>query len=153
VIEGVVRKELVTHAGDRGFFRELIRVNDSFFSDGFGQASHSIMYADVVKAWHGHRHQTQWTYIASGLVRVAVHDFRKDSQTFGRTEEWLLGDHHPPFVYRLPPGVVHGLRCLAGPAHVFYVTSGTCDLENDELRVPHDDPRIPYDWSKDPTIR
>jgi len=35
-IDGVVLKELVTHADERGFFREVLRKTDDFF-DRFGQ--------------------------------------------------------------------------------------------------------------------
>ena len=147
-IEGVTFKDLVTHVDDRGFFRELIRVTDDFFADGFGQLSHSLVQAGVVKAWHGHEHQTQWTYIACGVVRVAVHDRRPESPTRGVTDEWLLGDDQPCCIYRLPPRVVHGYRVVTGPAHVLYITSGTYDLR-DELRISQDDAAIGYDWGAD----
>jgi dTDP-4-dehydrorhamnose 3,5-epimerase len=140
----MIVKELVTHGDERGFFREIIRATDTFFAAGFGQWSHSLVRKGVLKAWHGHRYQTQWTYVATGLVRVAVHDAREDSPTAGRTEELLLGDGQVARVYSLPPGVVHGYRCLE-EAHVFYVTSGTYDLD-DEVRLPHDDAAIGYRW-------
>ena len=57
VIEGVILKELKTQADDRGFFREIIRVTDDFFIEGFGQWSHSLMYNNVIKAWHYHKKQ------------------------------------------------------------------------------------------------
>jgi len=145
VIDGVAIKDLVTHGDARGFFREVIRVTDPFFEEGFGQFSHSLVQAGVVKAWHGHRVQTQWTYLASGRIRVAIYDARPGSPTFGRIDELVLGDDHSPRVYRLPVGVLHGYRCLVGPAHVCYLTSGTYDLA-DEVRVPHDDAGIGYDW-------
>ncbi len=152
MIEGVTVKDIVTHADERGFFREVIRTTDQFFGEGFGQCSHALVYPGVVKAWHGHSRQAQWTYVACGLVRVAIHDCRPQSPTFRTTEEWLLGDHHPGRVYRLPAGVVHGFRCLAGPAHIFYVTSGIYD-PTDEIRLAHDDGDIGYDWTHGPTIR
>ena len=39
MIEGVEIKELVTHADERGFFREMIRVTDGFFGEGARSAS------------------------------------------------------------------------------------------------------------------
>jgi len=53
VIEGVVIKQLVTNADERGFFREIIRETDDFFGQ-FGQWSHSLMYPGTAKAWHIH---------------------------------------------------------------------------------------------------
>jgi dTDP-4-dehydrorhamnose 3,5-epimerase len=146
MIEGVGIKELTTHADERGFFREVIRASDPFFSAEFGQLSHSLVHAGVLKAWHAHRWQTQWNYVVSGLIRVALHDTRPDSPTFGETMEFLTGADEKAVCYMFPPGVAHGYRCLQGPMQIIYVTSGTYDLE-DEIRIPHDDPVIGFDWS------
>ena len=64
MIEGVTVKELVTYADERGFFREIIRVTDDFFQEGFGQWSHSLMHTGTAKAWHIHQKQTDWWYVA-----------------------------------------------------------------------------------------
>ena len=152
MIDGCVIKELVTHTDERGFFREIIRRTDSFFAEGFGQWSHSLVFGGVVKAWHIHKVQTQWTYVACGLLKVALHDCRPESSTYQETMEFLAGDNQKAAVYRFPPGVAHGYRCMNGPAHVFYVTSGEYD-PTDEGRIPHDDPTIGYDWRKGPIIK
>jgi dTDP-4-dehydrorhamnose 3,5-epimerase len=145
MIDGVVIKALVTHVDERGFFRELLRASDDFSTAGFGQLSHSLVYPGVVKAWHGHRKQSQWTYVASGRLRVVLHDGRTQSPTCRQTMELEVGDGHPVRLYFFPPGVLHGYRCLSGPAQVIYVTSGEYDLA-DELRLPPDDPSVGYDF-------
>jgi dTDP-4-dehydrorhamnose 3,5-epimerase len=145
MIDGVIIKRLVTHADDRGFFREIIRVTDDGFAVGFGQWSHSLVRQGVVKAWHGHTKQTQWTYMVSGLYKVALYDHRPDSPTYRETLELLAGDDQEAQVYGFPPGVLHGYRCLAGPGHVTYLTSGVYDL-SDEVRIPSDDRAIGFDW-------
>ncbi len=152
MIEGVMIKALVTHADERGFFRELIRVDDDFFTEGFGQWSHSLMYAGVAKAWHVHKRQVDWWYVAGGTLSVALHDTRTLSPTRGETMELLMGDHQPSVVLRIPPGVAHGCKCLQGPCHLFYVTSSVYDPA-DEGRIRHDDPEIGYDWSRGPEIK
>jgi dTDP-4-dehydrorhamnose 3,5-epimerase len=144
MIDGVILKDLTTHADERGFFREILRIDDC--QTGFGQLSHSLVYPGVVKAWHAHRRQSQWNYVATGLIKVALHDARKESPSSGQTMEFLAGDNQPARVYFFPSGVVHGYRCINGPVHMMYVTSGTYDL-NDEVRIRHDDPSIGYDWS------
>ena len=146
MIEGVQIKELVTHADERGFFREVIRSTDPFFAAGFGQLSHSLVLPGVLKAWHAHKRQAQWTYLAAGELDVVLHDTRPDSPTFRKTVELLLGDRHAARAYVMPPGVAHGYRCVNGPAHVIYVTSGTYDPD-DEVRIAHDDPAIGIDWT------
>ena len=152
MIEGVVLKELTTHIDERGFFREVIRVTDDFFKEGFGQLSHSLVYPGIVKAWHLHKSQTQWTYVVCGVLKVALHDCRPKSPTYRKTMEFLAGDTQPTLVYSIPAGVAHGYRCVNGPAQVLYLTSGVYDLA-DEQRLPHDDPAIGYDWSRAQTIK
>jgi dTDP-4-dehydrorhamnose 3,5-epimerase len=147
----VVVKDLLTHTDERGFFRELIRVTDEFFSEGFGQWSHSMMYAGIVKAWHIHKVQVDWWYVAGGVLKVALYDTRPDSPTYGETAELLMGEHQPACVLRVPPGVAHGCKAITGPVHLFYVTSQVYNPE-DEGRIPYDDPGIGYDWLQGPKI-
>ena len=150
MIDGVEIKELTTHADERGFFRELVRCDEAFFSQGFGQLSHSLVLVGVLKAWHGHLRQTQWTYVVAGTLKIAVHDCRPKSPTSGETIEFSLGDNSSACIYRLPPGTVHGYRVVSGPAHVIYVTSGTYD-PTEEVRIAHDDQTIDYEWASTTT--
>jgi dTDP-4-dehydrorhamnose 3,5-epimerase len=152
MIQGVELKSLVTHADERGFFRELIRVNDPLFKEGFGQWSHTKTFAGAAKAWHVHLRQTDWWYVALGTIRVALYDTRADSPTHGRLDEFLMGEAHGAQILKIPPGVAHGYRVMEGPAHLFYITSTVYD-PSDEGRIPHDDPTIGYDWSKGPAIK
>lgn len=152
VIEGVVVKELVTHRDERGFFRELIRRDDAFFREGFGQWSHSLMFDGVIKAWHFHRIQTDWWYVVGGVMRVGLCDRREDSATYGRTMDFLVGDLQPPVVVKIPPGVAHGCKTIQGPVHLLYTTSHVYNPD-DEIRIAHDDPTIAFDWLKGPPIK
>ena len=152
MIEGVVLKDLVTHTDERGFFREIIRVTDDFFAEGFGQWSHSLMYQGVAKAWHIHQRQTDWWYVATGVLKVVLHDLREDSPTRGETIELLMGDSQLGRVLKVPPGVAHGCKAVSGLVHLFYITSHTYD-PSDEGRIAHDDPSIGYDWTVGPPIK
>jgi dTDP-4-dehydrorhamnose 3,5-epimerase len=152
MIEGVIIQDLVTHVDERGFFREIIRVNDGLFEEGFGQWSHSLMYQGVVKAWHLHKIQVDWWYVGLGVLKVALHDTRPESATFRETMEIMMGENQPARVLRIPPGVAHGCKCISGPAHLFYITSKTYNPV-DEGRIAYDDPVVGYDWLKGPEIK
>lgn len=152
MIKGVKLKKLITHTDERGFFREIIRVTDDCFKEGFGQLSVAQVYPGVIKAWHLHKKQVDWWYISSGLLKVALYDTRKDSQTFKETMELLMGDNQPVQVLRIPMGVAHGYKCLSGPADIIYITSKAYD-GTDEGRIPYDDAQIGYDWLKEGTIK
>ena len=147
-IDGVVLKQLATHADERGFFREIIRETDDFF-DRFGQWSDSLMHPGTAKAWHIHQRQTDWWYVI-GSLKVALYDTRDDSPTKGQLMEFLMGDGNPSCL-RIPPGVAHGCRALE-TTHVIYITSRVY-APDDEGRIPHDDPTIGYDWSAGPRIK
>lgn len=152
MIHGVEMKPIPTHADERGFFRELIRTTDPFFAEGFAQWSHSLMFPGVIKAWHIHAKQIDWWYVGCGVLKVALSDRRPDSPTHGELMELILGEERDALVLKIPPGVAHGCKCLAGPASLFYITSRTYDPE-DEGRIPHDDPEIGYDWLAPPPIK
>jgi len=152
MIEDVVIKELATYPDERGFFREIIRVTDDFFEEGFGQFSHSLMYAGSAKAWHVHQRQTDWWYVGMGTLKVALYDTRPGSPTKGELMEFYMGENHPCQAVRIPPGVAHGCKAINGPAHLFYITSHTYDPA-DEGRIPHDDAEIGYDWTALPPIK
>lgn len=146
MINGVVVKELQRYPDERGFFEEIIRVTDDFFSEGFGQVSHSSMHAGVVKAWHIHKTQIDWWYVVRGVVKAVMYDHRPDSSTYKTLLEVTLGDPGTPNkVIKIPFGVAHGLKVLEGPADLVYVTSGTYS-KDEEGRIPYDDPSIAYDW-------
>lgn len=147
MIKDVVVKNLTTNPDERGYFREIIRTSDDFFKEGFGQWSHSMMHKGIIKAWHIHKIQTDWWYVASGVLKVALYDNRPDSPTYKEIMEIFMGDGQPATVLRVPPGVAHGCRCMSEPAHLLYVTSRIYN-PSDEGRIPFDDARIGYDWKK-----
>ena len=113
-IEGVVIKELVTYPDERGFFREMIRVTDDFFGEGFAQLSHSLMYPGVAKAWHIHKTQVDWWYVPFGTLKVALYDTRPDLPTHGVTQELFMGENYGQKVLKIPPGVAHGCKAIGG---------------------------------------
>jgi dTDP-4-dehydrorhamnose 3,5-epimerase len=153
LIEGVVIQPLIRHADDRGYFEEIIRLDDAFFTEGFGQWSHSKMFPGVVKAWHIHKTQIDWWYVGSGRLRVALHDQRPDSLTRGVTHELQMGDDLPPVLLKIPAGVAHGCKVVSEePAHLFYVTSLTYNPD-EEGRIRYDDADIGYDWLSPPPIK
>ncbi len=152
MIDGVEVKELTTYPDERGFFREVIRVNDPFFAEGFGQFSHSLMHQGVIKAWHIHPQQIDWWYVPLGVLKVGLYDTRPHSPTYKQSDTLYLGDGHGYKVLKIPAGVAHGCKALTGPTHLMYVTSNTYDLA-EEGRIPYDDAEIGYDWLAGPPIK
>ena len=148
MIEGVTLKPLITHSDERGYFRELIRVTDAFFLDGFGQWSESLMYQDVIKAWHVHMIQTDFWYVSSGVIKAVLCDRRSDYPGYNEIAEFILDNQAG--ILRIPPGVAHGCKVLQGPAMLMYITSKVYNPE-DEGRIAYD--TLDYDWLRGPEIK
>jgi dTDP-4-dehydrorhamnose 3,5-epimerase len=144
-IDGVIIKDITTHSDARGFFREILRIGSDCLQVDAGQLSHSLVNSGVLKAWHYHKKQSQWNYIACGEVLVVLYDYRKDSPTAGNKITLRFGEGLSPKAYFFPHGVLHGYKCLKGPMHVFYVTSGTYDPQ-EEGRLVYNHPEVRYNW-------
>ena len=144
MIEGVKIKHLDTHTDERGFFREVFRFSEEFENISVGQLSHSLVNEMVIKAWHGHKIQSQWNYVVTGLMKVVLYDNRI-GPTNGETIDFLVGDGLDPMAYFFPPGVLHGYKCLKGPMQIIYVTSGIYNLE-DEIRMTNENLAIDFNW-------
>ncbi|MBI2756375.1 MAG: dTDP-4-dehydrorhamnose 3,5-epimerase family protein [Chloroflexi bacterium] len=145
MIQDVILKPLVAHNDDRGFFMEILRETDPFFTR-FGQSSFSIMYPGAVKAWHHHRQQDDIWFFVSGMAQVGLYDLREGSPTFEETNTVYLGEHNRQVLF-IPHGVAHGYRPIGTtPAALVYFTTHTYD-PNDELRLDWNDTRIGFDWT------
>ena len=105
MIDGVKIVELTTHEDERGFFREIFRFPEQFEGVPVGQLSHSLVKEGVVKAWHGHVYQSQWNYVVSGQIKVALYDNRKESSTYKEIKEFTAGNDIEPLAYFFPPGI------------------------------------------------
>lgn len=147
-IEGVIITPLATHPDNRGYFREIVRCADSPLQP-CAQISATMSYPGVIKAFHYHNRQDDLWYCARGMIQAVLYDRREDSATHGVTQVVPMGDLAPQSLF-IPHGVVHGYSVLGSEAAlVVYATSHVYDPE-DELRIPHDDPEINFDWSVKP---
>lgn len=146
-IHDVVIKKLVTHADDRGYFREVLR-DDDHLLQRFGQTAVTKSYPGVIKAFHWHQDQDDLWYIVDGMARIVLYDRRPDSPTRGTTQVIYAGEDNPVLVL-IPAGLAHGYQVLGNkPVILFYhVTQSYNPARPDEHRIAFDDPNIGFDWS------
>jgi dTDP-4-dehydrorhamnose 3,5-epimerase len=146
MIEGVVYKKLVKYCDDRGTFMEILRADDGILQR-FGQASISMSYPGVIKAFHYHERQDDVWYFPIGNAQVVLYDLRKASSTRGETDVYYMGEENPSILL-IPKGVVHGYRVLGQvAATILYFTTQAYDSEQpDEYRFSYDDPQIDFNW-------
>jgi dTDP-4-dehydrorhamnose 3,5-epimerase len=148
MIEGVKVKRLMKYCDDRGFFAELVRDDEPQLLSKFGQASWSMSYPGVIKAFHYHDKQDDLWFFPSGNAQVVLYDLRKDSPTMGETDVYYMGEENP-ILLLIPKGVAHGYRVLGQkPATIIYFTTESYNPDNpDEKRIPWNDKRIGFNWS------
>lgn len=146
-IEGVIVKTLKRHPDDRGFFQEILRDDDHLLRR-FGQASLSMSYPGVIKAFHYHERQDDLWFFPVGSAQVVLYDMREDSPTQGITQVLYPGDANPQLIV-IPVGVVHGYRVLGNqPLMIVYFTTESYVPSNpDEKRLAWNDATIDFDWS------
>ena len=144
-IDGVIISELKTFPDDRGYVREMVRIENSPLSV-VEQITATMSYEGVIKAFHYHKQQDDLWYCAKGMILAVMNDQREGSKTQGVTQTVPLGDFHNATLF-IPHGVVHGYKVLgAEPALVVYATNQPYNPD-DEFRIEHDDSEIGYDWT------
>jgi dTDP-4-dehydrorhamnose 3,5-epimerase len=146
VFQGVKVKKITKHCDDRGFFAELVR-DDENLLESFGQASMSMSYPGVIKAFHFHENQDDLWFFPSGNAQVVLYDVREDSKTKGETDVFYMGEENQ-ILLLIPKGVAHGYRVLGErPATIIYFTTQSYNPTNpDEKRLSWDDSQIGFDW-------
>lgn len=145
MIEGVKIKQLTTHLTQDGYFREIVRDEDTML-EHFGQSSISLAHPGFIKAFHSHKKQDDLWYIVSGQVRAVLYDTRENSPTYKQVQEIVMGEDNPQIVF-IPKGVAHGYQVLGNrSALLLYYTTQHYD-PSDEYRIAFDDPQIGFDWN------
>lgn len=147
-IEGVKVKRLKIVPDERGRLMEILRRDDSIF-EKFGQVYMTTALPGVIKAWHYHKIQTDNFTCVSGVMRLGMYDARKESPTFGKTQEYIISLDSPILV-QIPPMVYHGFKCVSREeAIVINTVTEPYNVSNpDEYRVDPFDKTIPFDWEK-----
>jgi len=146
LIAGVRVQPYPVWPDDRGYFLEVARLGQGFtehFPRESTQVSSALSYPGTIKAFHFHRRQTDCWVPVQGMLQVALVDLRPGSATFGARNTFYLGEHRR-WQLLVPPGIGHKV-IGTDPALLIYLTDRLYDPQ-DEGRIPHDDPKIQYDW-------
>ncbi len=91
----------------------------------------------VVKCWHLHEVHTDQFAVTRGKIQVTVADIRSDSPTFGGVDTFILGTELPGFI-QIPPGLMHGWKCLSMPEVIVYNFQSHVYDASDEFKFPWD---------------
>jgi dTDP-4-dehydrorhamnose 3,5-epimerase len=146
MIEGVSTRRLNPISDERGYLMEMLRSDWEEFGK-VGQVYVTAVYKGVVKGWHYHKIQTDRFICLQGMAKVVLYDSRPESPTYGRINEFFMGEKNPLLLV-IPPMVMHGFKGIAGDTTL--IVNVPTELYNysnpDEHRLPYDTEQIPYDW-------
>jgi dTDP-4-dehydrorhamnose 3,5-epimerase len=161
MLPGIRIRELSRFPDERGSFCELMRDDWKEFleDDRLVQASMSVTYPGIVRAWHRHaRGQVDYYTLLQGAIKICAYDDSPGSKTRGQLTE-IVSSSEKPQVVRVPGHYWHGFKALGTePAFLVYFVSRLYDRGNpDEERRPWNDSKIvdpqtgsPFDWNEPP---
>lgn len=129
---------------ERGMITHMLRRDDPEFL-GFGEVYFSTVNPGIVKGWHLHKEMTLNYTCPEGEILLALYDDREGSPTRGATMEVTLSPEHHRLV-QVPPGIWNGFLGVASRPSLVCNCSTVPHDPNEIVRLPFDDPSIPYRW-------
>jgi dTDP-4-dehydrorhamnose 3,5-epimerase len=116
MIAGLIIKKIQNFSDERGWLAEVWRSDELDYNPSMVYLS--LTQPGVVRGPHEHKLQSDlFVFVGPGNFNLYLWDNRKGSQTFGQKEIIEVGASNPVAVL-VPPGVVHGYKCIsAEPAY------------------------------------
>lgn len=146
MINDVIIKALPKYEDNRGWLSEIYRNDELKYQPVMGYIS--LTYQGIVRGPHEHLKQSDcFVFVGPGSFELHLWDRREDSATNGEYMKLEVGEEKPTMVI-VPPGVVHGYKCINGPAYSINLPDelykGINKAEEiDEVRW-EEDPESPY---------
>ena len=123
-------KEIKVFANDQGYLFETVRKDDKFFDGEFGQVLISVIYHGVIKGFHKHQHQTDYTTCIKGNIKYVVAKEKEDGTA--DVKVYTIGEKNPVII-KVPPGHWHGYMPLGNQeAVILHVMDKLYDPKNDD---------------------
>lgn len=111
MIPGVIIKELKQYHDDRGWLAEIYRDDETDFRPAMSYVS--VTKPGVVRGPHEHVKQSDcFVFVGPGSFSLHLWDNRHNSPTYGQYFTAEYGENNPAAVI-IPPGVVHGYKCVS----------------------------------------
>lgn len=111
MIQGVVVKKLNKFEDERGWLMEIFRTDELQYQPVMSYVS--VTKPGVVRGPHEHQFQSDlFVFLGPGSFELHLWDRRENSETKGEYLKLEAGENDPMAVI-VPPGVVHGYKCVS----------------------------------------
>jgi dTDP-4-dehydrorhamnose 3,5-epimerase len=108
-IEGVHFRPTRPVPHEDGYLTEVARASWDVLESPIVQVHVTTTFPERVRAWGVHRSVTDRLFVVAGLVKIVVFDGREGSPTFGRIDEFVVGERNPGLLV-IPPNLYHGWK-------------------------------------------
>jgi dTDP-4-dehydrorhamnose 3,5-epimerase len=147
-ISGLLVIQRPTYHDKRGFFREVLRLNELEKASGikfnFKQWSHSKSLPRVIRALHCEVHN-KIVYPITGNMFSAIVDIRPESKTFGKVETFNFVEPNYKALF-IPAGLANSI-CAIGKKPVHYIYLIDDYYEPKKMKgIAWDDPDLAIKW-------
>ena len=153
-VSGLLIIERDTHADERGFFREVFRMNELTPVLGFEfkpvQMNHSLSRPGVIRAIHA-ENWNKLVYPVSGKMFAAIADIRPESSTFAKVETFIFDDSKKYALF-ISKGLANSICAVEGDVNYIYLVDAYYDGK-DTRAIAWDDPDLKINWPvKNPLV-
>src|SRR4029079_9909767 len=129
LIDGVLFRPTRPVSHHHGHLTEAFRLDWTIGVAPIVQVTMTVTFPGIVRAWGLHRHTVDRLFGATGSLCVVCYDGRQGSPTFGRVNEFFVGERNQGLVL-IPPGVYHGWKNIgADEATIISMPSTLYDYE------------------------
>lgn len=146
-IPGLFQISLPTYGDERGFFKEVLRIENlnkktqTVFNTQ--QFNHARSQKNILRGIH----IAPWikiVYVTHGLVQAVIVDTRKDSAAFGKYESFILGEENKTALF-IPENCGNSYLVLSDIADYLYLTDKTW-YPNSEKSIAWNDQDLNIQW-------
>jgi dTDP-4-dehydrorhamnose 3,5-epimerase len=143
MIKDVIIKKLEKFSDERGWLSEIWRIDEGGYTPMMGYIS--LTEPGIVRGPHEHKEQSDaFVFAGPGTFELYLWENREGNPDYRKLEKLEVGENNPTMVI-VPPGVVHGYKCVSDtPAYSVNLPDRLYkgDLKKEEV----DEIR----WEKDP---
>jgi dTDP-4-dehydrorhamnose 3,5-epimerase len=150
-IDGVLFRPTRPVAHEDGYLTEVARASWEILASPVVQVHLTTTLPGRIRAWGLHQKSTDRLFVVSGLVKIVVFDGRRNSLSFGKSNEFTVSERNPGLLL-IPPNLYHGWNNIGtSEAIIINMPDHIYDYEKpDALDLPWDSEAaartIPYRW-------
>lgn len=142
-IKDVILYDLDTFSDERGQIWTLF--DEKFCDKKFIADKLTISKKNVLRGFHGDSYTEKLISCLSGEFQFSILDLRKNSETYGMTDNFIFNSNNPQLIY-IPAGLVNAHLCLSDECLFYYKWSESYKGPENQITIKWNDKKIKTEW-------